>query len=60
MGCSTPIHRCSRRLVPALERAGYQMGYHEFAGGHTVPPAIAEEAFEWLRAGAGSPDPAAS
>ncbi len=49
-----PIDRCSRRLVPALERAGYQMRYHEFSGGHTVPPDIAEEAFAWLRDGEGN------
>jgi hypothetical protein len=25
--------------------------YREFEGGHTVPPAVAREAFEWLTAG---------
>jgi predicted esterase len=38
--------------VPALQRAGYDVLYHEFDGGHTVPPDIAEEAFKWLREGA--------
>jgi phospholipase/carboxylesterase len=33
-----PIDRCSRRLVPMLRRAGYDVDYREFAGGHTVPP----------------------
>jgi phospholipase/carboxylesterase len=32
-----PIDRCSRRLVPVLERAGYAVRYHEFDGPHTVP-----------------------
>ncbi|MEP7067370.1 MAG: alpha/beta hydrolase-fold protein [Gemmatimonadota bacterium] len=43
-----PIVRCSRRLVPALERAGYDVMYHEFDGLHTIPPEIALEACEWL------------
>jgi phospholipase/carboxylesterase len=45
-----PIDRCSRRLVPTLEDAGYDVTYHEFAGGHTVPPGIAAEAVRWLGA----------
>ncbi len=45
-----PIDRCSRRLVPALERAGYDVRYVEFDGGHTVPPEIANEAVEWFAA----------
>ena len=32
-----PIGRCSRRLVPALRRAGYDVDYREFDGGHVVP-----------------------
>jgi phospholipase/carboxylesterase len=43
-----PIDRCSRRLVPALERAGYEVLYHEFDGPHTIPPGITREAVEWL------------
>ena len=43
-----PIDRCSRRLVPALRAAGYDVAYEEFAGGHTVPPALAEAAVSWL------------
>jgi phospholipase/carboxylesterase len=43
-----PIDRCSRQIVPALERAGYEVDYHEFGGPHTVPPAIAAEAADWL------------
>ncbi|MBA2246096.1 MAG: phospholipase [Gemmatimonadetes bacterium] len=50
--CDTglPIERCSRRLAPALERAGYDMRYVEFEGGHTVPREVADEAVEWFLA----------
>lgn len=43
-----PIDRCSRRLVPGLQRAGYDVHYREFDGGHTVPAEIANEAMEWF------------
>ena len=43
-----PIHVCSRRLVPQLKRAGYDVTYREFAGGHTVPEANATESMEWF------------
>jgi phospholipase/carboxylesterase len=33
-----PIDACSRRLVPALQKAGYDVDYREFDGGHSVPP----------------------
>lgn len=39
-----PIDRCSRRIVPALQRDGYEVDYREFEGGHTVPPEMAEAA----------------
>lgn len=39
-----PIDPCSRRIVPALTRAGYDVEYHEFAGGHVVPPDMVERA----------------
>jgi len=39
-----PIDPCSRRIVPALERAGYDVEYHEFDGGHVVPPEMVERA----------------
>ncbi|MBC9175869.1 alpha/beta hydrolase [Pseudoroseomonas ludipueritiae] len=32
-----PIDRCSRRLVPRLRDAGYDLRYEEFEGGHFVP-----------------------
>ncbi len=47
-----PIAACSRRIVPALKHAGYDVTYQEFDGPHTVPPRIAEEAVEWFVSGA--------
>jgi phospholipase/carboxylesterase len=43
-----PIDRCSRVIVPRLERAGYEVRYREFEGGHVVPPEIALEAVGWF------------
>jgi phospholipase/carboxylesterase len=43
-----PIDSCSRRIVPRLKRAGYEVRYREFEGGHVVPPSIAREAAIWL------------
>jgi phospholipase/carboxylesterase len=43
-----PIDSCSRRIVPRLEHAGYEVRYREFEGGHVVPPAIAREAASWF------------
>ncbi len=45
-----PIDRTSRRLVPELEGAGYEVRYREFDGPHVVPPGIAQEAVDWLTA----------
>jgi phospholipase/carboxylesterase len=39
-----PIDPCSRRIVPALRRAGYEVDYHEFDGGHVVPPDMVGQA----------------
>ncbi len=43
-----PIDRCSRRIVPQLKRAGYDVLYQEFDGPHTVPAAIAREGMTWF------------
>ena len=43
-----PIDRCSRRIVPQLKRAGYDIRYREFEGGHAVPPDVAREAMGWF------------
>jgi phospholipase/carboxylesterase len=45
-----PIDRCSRRIVPQLERSGYEVRYREFEGGHVVPPEIAHEVVGWFTA----------
>jgi predicted esterase len=45
-----PIDRCSRRIVPQLKRDGFDVRYREFDGPHTIPPAIAREAADWLTA----------
>jgi phospholipase/carboxylesterase len=42
------IDRTSRRIVPQLERAGYDVQYREFDGPHTVPPEIAREGLDWF------------
>jgi predicted esterase len=43
-----PIDRCSRRIIPELERGGYDVLYREFDGGHTILPEIASEAIGWF------------
>jgi predicted esterase len=43
-----PIASCSRRLVPRLLSAGYEVVYREFDGPHTVPDTIAREAVSWF------------
>jgi len=48
-----PIDACSRRIVPRLERAGYDVRYREFEGGHVVPPEIGREAVDWFTASRG-------
>ena len=43
-----PIDRCSRVLVPALKKRGYDVIYREFDGGHEVPAEIAAEGMRWV------------
>jgi len=43
-----PIGVTSRRVVPELERDGYEVRYREFAGPHTVPEAVTREALGWF------------
>lgn len=43
-----PIARCSRRILPQVQRAGYDVQYREFNGFHTVPSKIAREAIQWF------------
>lgn len=47
-----PIESCSRRIVPRLRKVGYTVDYHEFAGGHTLPPLMLRRAARWFRQGA--------
>lgn len=43
-----PIDQCSRRIVPALQKRGYDVTFREFPGGHEVPEAIAREGLAWV------------
>ncbi len=43
-----PIDVCSRRIVPRLREAGYELDYREFDGGHTVPDDLAAGAMAWF------------
>jgi phospholipase/carboxylesterase len=54
------IDRTSRKIVPQLIRAGYDVRYREFEGPHTVPPEIAREALEWFLAPDVTPQPVAT
>jgi len=38
----------SQEYVPRLRAAGYDVSYHDFQGGHEVPPAISSTAIAWL------------
>jgi phospholipase/carboxylesterase len=44
-----PIDRTSRTIVPGLRERGYEVRFHEFEGGHEVPPAIAREGVAWVK-----------
>ena len=44
------IDHCSRKIVPQVRRAGYDVLYREFDGPHTIPPAIADSALDWFMA----------
>jgi phospholipase/carboxylesterase len=44
-----PIDRTSRAIVPGLRERGYEVMFHEFEGGHEVPPAIAREGVAWVK-----------
>ncbi len=43
-----PISRTSRRLVPKLQEAGYDVHYFEFDGGHQVPAQVRQQAIRWF------------
>jgi len=46
-----PIDHCSRRFVPQLRRAGYDVTYREFDGPHRTPPEVARMGIEWFAGG---------
>ena len=41
-----PIAQTSRRIVPDLRKAGYEVTYREFEGGHEVPRALLREGLQ--------------
>ena len=43
-----PIALCSRRIVPRLEHADYDVLYREFDGGHAISGETALEAVDWF------------
>jgi phospholipase/carboxylesterase len=44
-----PIDQCGRLVVTALQMGGYHVAYHEFDGGHRVPPdAVSAGLDHWL------------
>jgi phospholipase/carboxylesterase len=44
-----PIDRTSLMILPGLRQRGYDVTFHEFDGGHEVPPAIAKEGVAWVK-----------
>jgi phospholipase/carboxylesterase len=42
------IDHTSRRVVPSLKDAGYDVTYVEFEGGHTVPTDVARKGLAWF------------
>ncbi len=45
-----PIDLTAHKFVPQLKAEGYDVTYHEYEGGHRVPPAEIREAFKWFLA----------
>lgn len=43
-----PIERCSRRIVPQVQQAGFDVLYREFEGPHAVRSEILEQAVAWF------------
>lgn len=42
-----PIDRCSRILVPRLQKSGYDVTFREFEGAHEIPPDVARAGMRW-------------
>lgn len=45
-----PVAATRDRIVPALRRAGYDVTYQEFAGGHEIPTSVFEASLDWFLA----------
>ncbi|HEY0065635.1 MAG TPA: alpha/beta hydrolase-fold protein [Telluria sp.] len=43
-----PIDPCSRTIVRQLNGGAHRLHYHEFEGGHTIPPELAARALDWF------------
>ena len=43
-----PYQNTVNTIVPALEHAGYDVAFHEFDGGHEVPPEVSTIALDWF------------
>jgi phospholipase/carboxylesterase len=43
-----PFESCGRRIDRRLRDAGFVVRFEAFAGGHEVPPPVAQAAFRWL------------
>jgi predicted esterase len=43
-----PIDPYSRKIVPRLQRLGYEVNYQEFNGEHIIPADIKEAAVQWF------------
>jgi predicted esterase len=50
-----PITSTSRKIVPRLRTAGYDVTYEEFDGGHAAPDSIATRALRWWLGKPGRP-----
>ena len=42
-----PIDRCSRVIVPRLQKRGYDVTFREFDGGHAMPPDVIREGLQF-------------
>jgi phospholipase/carboxylesterase len=42
-----PVERCGRRVAASLTADGYEVGYHEFTGGHVMTPDLVDDALRW-------------
>ncbi|HZB24618.1 MAG TPA: PHB depolymerase family esterase [Vicinamibacterales bacterium] len=42
-----PIDRCSRVIVPRLQKGGYEVTFREFDGAHEIPPDVARAGMRW-------------